>query len=86
MKKYQPMDKKELRALCEDESIYLGDIDVSCVLDMSYLFCEPYVIVWENWNGIEKWDMSGVENVEGMFEGCEYSQVEKFFEMKGIKP
>lgn len=57
------MDKKELRVLCEDENLYLGDIDVSCVLDMSYLFCEPYVIVRENWNGIEKWDMdTGSQN------------------------
>ncbi|KAJ9816122.1 hypothetical protein QR412_05735, partial [Campylobacter jejuni] len=38
MPKYFPETKEELKALVEDESIYLGDIDTSKITDMSYLF------------------------------------------------
>ena len=36
--KYQPRTKEELKDLCEDESVYLGDIDTSLITDMSKLF------------------------------------------------
>ena len=81
--KYQPKTKEELRILCEDEKIYLGDIDTSKITDMSYLFenrrlvkdidfGEPY---WEgfpirkNYDGIEIWDTSHVTNMSHMFDG-----------------
>ena len=36
--KYQPKTKGELKALCDDETIHLGDIDTSLITDMSELF------------------------------------------------
>ncbi|WP_194145457.1 hypothetical protein [Helicobacter sp. MIT 05-5294] len=34
--KYFPQTKGELKALVEDKSIYLGDIDTSAIIDMSF--------------------------------------------------
>lgn len=81
---YTPKTKSVLKLIVKDKSIPLYAIDVSGVKDMGHLFAECGRQDWE-FCGIESWDMSGVKNVEGMFEGCEYSQVEKFFEIKGIQ-
>lgn len=81
---YTPKTKSVLKLIIKDKSIPLYAIDVSGVKDMSHLFAECGRQDWE-FCGIESWDMSGVENVEGMFEGCKYSQMEKFCEMKGIQ-
>ncbi|WP_180363809.1 BspA family leucine-rich repeat surface protein, partial [Campylobacter jejuni] len=53
--------------LVEDEAIHLGDIDTSKITDMSCLFS------WTkrtDFSGIEKWDVSKVENMAHMFAGC----------------
>ena len=53
--KYKPFNKEELRALCNDESVYLGDIDTSLITDMSGLFLDS---TRKDFSGIEKWDTS----------------------------
>ena len=66
--KYQPKTKEELKALCKDECIYLGDIDTSLITDMSYLFVNS---ARKDFRGIETWDTSKVTNMSGMFQGAE---------------
>lgn len=61
---YQPTTKEELKALCEDESVYLGRIDTSKITDMSGLFADSKR---RRFLGIEKWDVSGVKNMRYMF-------------------
>lgn len=36
--KYYPADKEELKNMLNDKNILAGEIDVSCIKDMSYLF------------------------------------------------
>ncbi len=66
-----PENKKELKALCDDLSVNLGDIDTSKITDMSELF-------WDSdrtnaqFAGIEKWDVSNVTDMSWMFFGAEY--------------
>ena len=48
--KYQPKTKDELKQLCKDESVYLGDIDTSLITDMSELFAHS-----------KRQDFSGIE-------------------------
>ncbi len=62
--KYFPKTKEELKALCDDESIYLGDIDTSKITDMSELFKDSDR---KNFSGIENWDVSNVQNMSFMF-------------------
>lgn len=62
--KYKPTSRKELKDLVTDESIYLGDIDTSLITDMSRLF---EVFNRDNYDGIENWDTSNVEDMAGMF-------------------
>lgn len=76
--KYYPQTKEELKALVDNENIYLGDIDTSAITDMSDLFCKDYD---ENkkiptndrdiFEGIEFWDVSNVTNMDSMFFKCE---------------
>ncbi|MCV3456336.1 BspA family leucine-rich repeat surface protein [Campylobacter sp. CNRCH_2016_0050h] len=47
--------------------IPLKNIDTSLIQDMSYLFSS---ISEEKFIGIETWDTSNVDNMEGMFLGC----------------
>ena len=42
MEKYQPQSLAQLKTLIKDESVYLGDIDISNITDMGSLF-EPDV-------------------------------------------
>ena len=62
--KYKPTSRKELRDLVTDESIYLGDIDTSLITDMSGLF---EFFNRDNYEGIENWDTSNVEDMSSMF-------------------
>ena len=62
--KYKPTSRKELKDLVTDESIYLGDIDTSLITDMSGLF---EFFNRDNYEGIENWDTSNVEDMSGMF-------------------
>lgn len=84
MKKYKPKSKEVLKLIVNDRTIPLYSIDVRGVKDMSYLFKGCLREDWE-YAGIECWDMSGVESVEGMFEGCKYQHSKRFFELQGIK-
>ena len=62
--KYFPTHKGELRALLQDENVDLGLIDVSKIIDFSFLF---HNIKRSNYSGIEKWDTSHVITMESMF-------------------
>ncbi|WP_077246954.1 BspA family leucine-rich repeat surface protein [Helicobacter pullorum] len=64
---YKPKTKEELQKLVNDLSINLGDIDTSKITDMSWLF---HNTPRTDFSGIEKWDVSNVENMESMFEGA----------------
>ena len=63
--KYQPTTKEELKALCEDENIYLGKIDTSLITDMSGLFAHSNRM---KFLGIERWNVSNVVDMSYMFE------------------
>ena len=67
--KYFPKYKEELKKLCDDDSIYLGDIDTSQIVDMSNLFENSFR---EDFSGIENWDVSHVENMSFMFDCARY--------------
>ncbi|TEY04119.1 BspA family leucine-rich repeat surface protein [Campylobacter sp. US12a] len=69
MPKFTPNTKEQLQALVEDESIYLGDIDTSKITNMSELFLYS---TRKDFSGIEKWDVSSVEDMSHMFYGCIY--------------
>lgn len=62
--KYFPTYKDELIALLQDENVDLGLIDVSKIIDFSFLF---HNIKRSNYSGIEKWDTSHVITMESMF-------------------
>ena len=75
--KYHPQTKDELRALVDNEDIYLGDIDTSAITDMSSLFVKGYdeydeIIIneRENFDGIEFWNVSNVTDMSYMFAYC----------------
>ena len=74
--KYHPQTKDELKALVNNEDIYLGDIDTSAITDMSSLFFKGYKIYEiiinerENFDGIELWNVSNVTDMSCMFWGC----------------
>ena len=63
--KHTPQTKRELEDLVNDLSINLGDIDTSKITDMSWLFSYTSRT---DFSGIEKWDVSNVENMYAMFE------------------
>lgn len=65
--KYKPKNYRELKALANDESIHLSDIDVSNIKDLSRLF---EFSKRKDFSGIENWDVSHVENMTGMFRYC----------------
>ena len=66
-RKYKPKSTEELSALCDDKSIYLGDIDTSLITDMSGLFAESECT---DFSGIETWDVSNVTDMRDMFAGA----------------
>lgn len=65
---YKPKNKNELKSYVEDLSINLGDIDTHLITDMSGLFSFSKR---RDFSGIEKWDVSNVVNMFGMFYCCE---------------
>lgn len=71
--KYKPTNREELKALCDDKNIYLGDIDTSLIADMSELFDSSYGSSRKDFSGVESWDVSNVEMMDGMFVSCPYS-------------
>ena len=79
MVKYSPKSCDELKELINDESVNLGDIDTSAIDDMSNLFEDSKR---EDFSGIEKWNVSSVEEMSDMFE---YSAMKKLPTWYGAK-
>ena len=74
----QPKRKKELEKIMEDRitkegpNCDLNDIDVSLIMDMSYLF---YGSELSKFNGnISEWDVSSVKDMRGMFAYSNFNQ------------
>ncbi|WP_104725860.1 BspA family leucine-rich repeat surface protein [Helicobacter felis] len=72
-KKYCPQSKEELKKLVADESVHLGDIDISKITDLSYVFSHstgvgvPPAFTRKNFEGLETWDTSHVTDMRNMF-------------------
>ncbi|BCZ17837.1 hypothetical protein NHP190003_11190 [Helicobacter sp. NHP19-003] len=72
---FTPKDKASLQNLLKNPKISLSQINTHHIKDMSYLFCLQGPLVKkgictpyrEDFSGIGKWDVSHVENMEGMF-------------------
>nr|WP_233702262.1 DUF285 domain-containing protein [Helicobacter felis] len=75
-KKYRPQSKEELKKLVADESVHLGEIDISQITDLSFVFShatggyeddkvKPFTR--QNFEGLETWDTSHVTNMKAMF-------------------
>lgn len=62
---YTPQSRKELEQILRDGRVNLAEIDVAKIQDFGYLFKNSH----RDLLGIEFWDMSGAESLEGMFEG-----------------
>lgn len=69
MAKFKPQNTDELKALVDDESVYLGDIDTSEITFMTSLFQKSQR---RDFRGIETWDTSNVVNMFGMFNDAIY--------------
>ena len=67
--KFVPKTRKQLDKLVKDESIHLGDIDVSNITDFSGLFSYSFR---KDFSGIENWDVSHVRTMNSMFLGAKY--------------
>lgn len=61
---YTPQSREELEQILRDGRVNLAEIDVAKIQDFSYLFRNSR----KDLVGIEFWDMSGAESLEGMFE------------------
>lgn len=61
---YTPQSKEELERIISDDRVNLAEIDVSNIKDFSKLFYHSSRTLV----GLEYWDMSGAENLNGMFE------------------
>ena len=68
LKLFTPQTKAELQKLVDDLSVNLGDIDTSKITDMSGLFRGTQRT---DFSGIEKWDVSKVEDMNNMFRRAE---------------
>ncbi len=74
-KKYCPQSKEELKKLAADESVHLGEIDISKITDLSFVFSHanswgrdyPPAFMRKDFDGLENWDVSHVSNMGGMF-------------------
>lgn len=73
--RFIPKDTLALRVFINSTNLYLGDIDVSGITDLTYAFSiYSNARVQENprkdFSGIEKWDTSNVTKMLGVFAGC----------------
>ncbi|OEJ15223.1 hypothetical protein BFL38_13005 [Brachyspira hampsonii] len=76
MKKYKPTTKTELKKLVfTNNGIKLSDIDTSLITDMSELFNESER---KDFDGIEEWDTSNVEDMSYMFACMDYNVLGKY--------
>ncbi|MEI0531812.1 BspA family leucine-rich repeat surface protein [Brachyspira pilosicoli] len=73
MKKYKPKTKEELEKLVYTDGIKLYDVDTSLITDMSELF---YKSSRKDFEGIEDWDVSNVEDMSYMFAYMSYDSFE----------
>ena len=73
MKKYKPETKEELEKLVYTDGIKLYDIDTSLITDMSELFHNS---TRKDFEGIEDWDVSNVEDMSYMFAHMSYDSFE----------
>ena len=73
MKKYKPQTKEELEKLVYADGIKLYDVDTSLITDMSELF---YKSSRKDFEGIEDWDVSNVEDMSYMFAYMSYDSFE----------
>ncbi|MEI0685825.1 BspA family leucine-rich repeat surface protein [Brachyspira pilosicoli] len=73
MPKYKPKTKQELEKLVYTDGIKLYDIDTSLITDMSELF---YKSSRKDFEGIEDWDVSNVEDMSYMFAYMSYDSFE----------
>ncbi|WP_157149951.1 BspA family leucine-rich repeat surface protein [Brachyspira sp. SAP_772] len=73
MKKYKPTTKEELEKLVYTDGIKLYDVDTSLITDMSELF---YKSERKDFEGIEEWDVSNVEDMSYMFAFMSYDSFE----------
>ena len=82
--KYQPETKDELKKLCEDLTVNLGDIDTSKITDMSglFMFTER---TNEQFAGIETWDVSNVTNMACMFSYSKFNQDISSWDVSKVK-
>lgn len=69
-----PKNKKELKKFMNKKRQYLGDIDISKVKDLSEIFRH---IDRTNFDGIEKWDTSHIENMSDMFFDFDFTKLKK---------
>ncbi|AEM22425.1 hypothetical protein Bint_1809 [Brachyspira intermedia PWS/A] len=67
MEKHKPSTKEELKNLVFTDGIKLSDVDTSLITDMSELFQKSQR---KDFEGIEDWDTSNVENMSWMFREC----------------
>lgn len=65
--KATPKTKEELIYLIKEKNTPLFLINTSKITDMSWLF---HGGIFVNYTGLETWDVSNVENMEGMFYGA----------------
>lgn len=61
---YTPQSREELERIISDDRVNLAEIDVSKIKDFSKLFYHSSRTLV----GLEYWDMSGAESLDGMFE------------------
>ena len=81
--KYKPKDRDELKALVRDNSIHLGDIDISNVDNLKSVFSGSNR---KDFSGIENWDVSHVTKMNHMFEDCEnFNQPLDKWDVKAVK-
>ncbi|MCV3429831.1 BspA family leucine-rich repeat surface protein [Campylobacter lari] len=64
---YAPTTKEQLIEYVKYKKNSLADVDVSNITDMSYLFENSRR---QDFSGIEKWDVSSVTNMKGMFKNA----------------
>ncbi|WP_288695110.1 BspA family leucine-rich repeat surface protein [uncultured Brachyspira sp.] len=79
MPKYKPKTKQELEKLVYTDGIKLYDVDTSLITDMSELF---YKSSRKDFEGIEDWDVSNVEDMSYMFAYMSYDSFESRSEAK----
>ena len=73
MKKYKPETKQELEQLVYTDGIKLYDVDTSLITDMSELFHNS---TRKDFEGIEDWNVSNVEDMSYMFAHMSYDSYE----------